>query len=104
MSRYPILVPRYSDHFPPDTAICIGTCGREWKGHELPRDPAEGEPEELGVECSCGGVVVFKYLEAPQCPGCGKLGGYSSHALGGCCSRRCQLQAEYAAALKARST
>ena len=48
---------------------------------------------------ACGGTAVMKYEQADPCPGCAKLG-FWSERLGFCCSRVCQLQSEYAAALE----
>lgn len=50
----------------------------------------------------CGGLAVYKYEQADKCGGCGKLGFYDSKINDGCCSRVCQLQAEYAKDLATR--
>lgn len=90
---YPILVERFDDKHPADLAVCEG-CGKTGKW-----DPTEGDPYDLCAKCeSCGEQVVFKYMEADKCGGCGELGFHAAE-LGGCCSRACMLQAEYAAAL-----
>ena len=96
MTNYPILVERYDAKHPADLAVCLGKCGREWI-----YDPSEGDPHDLCLECACGGAIDFKYLAADKCGGCGSLGFYPK--LNGCCSRKCMLQAEYAASLEARS-
>lgn len=50
----------------------------------------------------CGGWATYKYEQADKCGGCGKLGFYDSKINDGCCSRVCQLQAEYAKDLATR--
>jgi hypothetical protein len=89
---YPILVERL-DSRTAVLAICQ-SCGHE----------SEAAPDEPGFNdgewpCGCGGWVCFKYVEADhKCPNCGKLG-FFEKPLAPCCSRRCQLQADYAAQL-----
>lgn len=49
-----------------------------------------------------GNRAAYKYEQAPTCPGCGREGDYNAYnyrTMGGCCSRVCQLQTEYADAL-----
>lgn len=59
-------------------------------------------PEECNQGASwycpkgCGGVATFKYVEAKECPSCGKLGFFPDS----CCSRRCALQVEYQRTLR----
>lgn len=50
----------------------------------------------------CGGTAVYKYEETPRCPGCLRFVPdlLVAEKLDGCCSRVCQLQAEYAESLK----
>lgn len=95
MSGYPILVERWTG----DQALTI-VCER--CGAEAVLAPAGLLTEGL-YQCpdGCPGAAVMKYDEADRCGGCGTLG-YHSPTLDHCCSRRCQLQAEYAATLKAR--
>lgn len=102
MTDYPILVERWDKAHPSDDAVCT-RCGHTFKW-----DPADGDPDDLcsthgnpTVAGDCGGPIVMKYDEGVRCKGCGKLD--YSFMLGGCCSRKCQLQAEYAATLKARA-
>lgn len=93
MSDYPILVRRYTGT-EALTIIC----------------EACGEEEVIGADdllneglyaCSeCGGSAIHKYDAADACPNCGKLG-YYEQTLDGCCSRVCQLQAEYKESLAA---
>lgn len=93
MSRYPILVAQYDERHPCDLAICEGCKKtRKW-------DPDDGDPCDMCIQCKdCGGDIVFKYVEADKCRGCGKLG-FWSKVLCYCCSRPCMLQAEYAKTL-----
>jgi hypothetical protein len=98
MSGYPILVERYDAKHPADMAICVG-CKRERK-----MDPADGDPYDMCLTCRvCGDGIMWKYNEADKCPGCGTLGFWDHDVLKGACSRKCMLQAEYAASLKARA-
>jgi hypothetical protein len=98
--NYPILVDRWDDKHPADLAVCE-RCHATFKW-----DPADGDPYDLcqthgnpTVKNDCGGQIVMKYDAAPKCGGCGRLG-YWDKALAYCCSRRCQLQAEYAETLR----
>lgn len=58
---------------------------------------------ELGRTAStakrCRGSACMKYMEGERCRGCGGMA--FEQPVDGCCSRKCQLQAEYAATLKA---
>lgn len=100
MSDYPIAVRGWGTKYPADLAICE-RCKTEWT-----LDPSEGDPydrclkhDRLG-EVPCGGQVYFKYVEVDACKNCDRLLVDGSHpSLGGCCSRACFLQAEYAAQL-----
>jgi hypothetical protein len=65
--------------------------------YECPADTERGRL--ASTEPRCCGMAVMKYEVADECPGCKRLGWWDHDVLGGCCSRRCQLQAEYAAAL-----
>ena len=92
---YPILVEKLT----PEQALRI-VCQRCGAEEEI------GEDEILNdavYACpkNCGGAAIYKYEWADKCPGCGKLGFYEK-VLDGCCSRVCQLQAEYAKELAAR--
>jgi hypothetical protein len=93
MPDYPILVERFDDKHPADLAVCTG-CDRT-----SVVDPGDGDPYDLCMRCgSCGEQVVMKYDEAPACKNCNKLGWWEE-TTGYCCSRVCQLQAEYASSL-----
>ncbi len=94
MSRYPIKV-SYDDK---TIALDLATC--EACKTERTLDPADGCPYDRCLRCECGGQIVWKYDPVDACPSCGKLG-YEACSVGGACSRKCQLQAEYAASLKA---
>lgn len=104
MTEYPILVERWDAKHPSDTAVCE-RCHAEFKW-----DPTEGDPYDLCakhghlLKSECGGQIVMKYDVGERCKGCGKLDHEMPRALNGCCSRKCMLQAEYAAALKARAS
>lgn len=98
MTEYPILVERFEDS--QSLTVACEKCGAS----------ALTDPDERGwnfegfFECpkNCGGMTTWKYEEADhKCGGCGKLG-FFADALGNCCSRPCQLQAEYARELEAR--
>lgn len=98
--RYPILVDRWDDKHPADLAVCT-RCDATFTV-----DPSEGDPYDLctthgnpTLPGDCGGQIVMKYDQGDRCKGCGKLD--YSMPLAGCCSRKCQLQAEYAASLEA---
>lgn len=109
MSRYPIIVARYTT----DQALTIicDRCHAEAVIHPddllnegLYECPADTELSRAASTAQrCRGSAFMKYEEGDPCKGCGRLG-FWDRKLDGCCSRRCQLQAEYAAALKARST
>ena len=110
MTSYPILVAEWDG----DQALTI-IC--EKCGAEEVIDPADLLNEGL-YDCPadtelrrrastaerCRGTAVMKYEPADQCKGCRKLGFWDSYVpeIDGCCSRRCALQAEYAASLAAR--
>lgn len=104
-TKYPILVPDWDEKHPADLAIC------ERCEHEFVWDPSEGDPYDLCARCGqvdstrpggvCAGQIVFKFNMVDSCPGCGKLG-YDAQKVDGACSRRCALQAEYAASLTTR--
>lgn len=93
--RYPILVERYAGN--QAVTIVCESCNATAviDAADLRSDPLYACP------AGCGGHATHKYEEADRCPGCGKLGFYE-RVLGGCCSRVCQLQAEYARELEAR--
>jgi hypothetical protein len=96
MSEYPILVSAWDEKHPADLAIC------ECCKAEFTLDPSEGDPYDMCLTHGntsvgkCGGRIHFKYAEVGSCANCGKLG---ETDVGGCCSRRCKLQADYAAQL-----
>lgn len=109
MSVYPILVERWTGA----QALTI-ICERCHAERVIDADEISNEDiyecpgdRELGRAAStverCRGSAMMKYLQAEKCRGCGKLGFFGDpHCAGleGCCSRRCQLQAEYAATLR----
>lgn len=101
MNSYPILV----EKFPPGTTTDLGCndCGHWWHLS----DPHEFmEYHEIGTCPRCKSFQIdARYEEGDKCPGCGKLSLELDHkgALKGACSRRCALQAEYAASLKAQA-
>lgn len=70
-------------------------------------DPAEGDPYDLCIKHEgklpngCGGQIVMKYDWGQKCKGCGAMAYRMPSMLAGCCSRKCMLQAEYAATLEA---
>ena len=95
MSKYPILVEKYR----PGQALDVvcQSCDAEMIG-----DPSENSDGLYTCAVpSCQGLTTWKYEEADKCGGCGKLGHFHER-LGYCCSRRCQLQAEYAKELADR--
>lgn len=102
---FPILIP--SEQFRGDKCA-IAICQRCLR--EATWDPSEGDPYDLCARCPatdenrpgrvCGGPIVFKYVPGDSCKSCGKLDHEMPRGLGGCCSRRCQLQAEYAESLR----
>lgn len=96
-SRYPLPVERYTGQ-QSLTIICESCGAQEVVG---PDDVHNDGLYNCPVDC--GGVAVFKYAEADRCPGCGELGWYDHNVLKGACSRRCMLQAEYAATITKRT-
>lgn len=91
--RYPILVERFKP-FQGDIAVC------ERCDHEFKYDPTDGDPEDLCIKHdNCGGQITWKYDEGEVCRNCRRLG-YWARELDFCCSRRCQLQAQYATQLR----
>lgn len=92
MSRYPILVQRFKGE--ESLVIVCERCGAEGQANpdELENDGVYGCPR------GCGALAVYKYDEGDKCRGCQKLGYWQGW--GGCCSRRCQLQVEYAEQLR----
>lgn len=86
MSDYPILVKEYKG----DQAFTIAcpSCHDEWV---ITADELNNEDT---YPCTCGALAGHKFWMADPCKGCGKLGFYD-RALDYCCSRVCQLQAEY---------
>ena len=105
MTEYPILVERYTGN--QSLTIICERCGSEdvispdeILNEDLYECPAD---TEIGRQAStarrCHGTASMKYAEADRCHGCRRLG-FWDH-LDGCCSRRCQLQAEYARSLEA---
>lgn len=95
--RYPILVERLTGK----RALLIAclSCDAETT------IGAEDIRNDMNYSCpkGCGGWAVYKYAEADKCPNCDRLGWYSGNGLEDCCSRPCQLQAEYAKSLAARA-
>lgn len=91
---YPILVEKYKED--QATRVICTRCEREYTDW----DPADGDPYDLCSKCdSCEGDLMFKYEQADCCRGCGELGFYEK-ILDHCCSRVCQLQAEYLVSLR----
>ena len=97
MSDYPILVEKLTAE--QAMRIRCETCGAEKDitDDEILNDAVYACPKR------CGGSAVYKYEWADKCGGCGKLGFYEK-VLDGCCSRVCQLQAEYKRELEARKS
>ena len=102
MSRYPILVERFKGK-QAFRVVCT-TCDAR---HELTGDQVAGEDGYRAgegllacVRQDCDGRMTYAYMEATRCGGCQRLGFYEQ-ALDYCCSKKCQLQAEYAKKLKA---
>ena len=100
--KYPILVERFEGrHASP---VVCERCHAEFDWN-----PEEGDPYDLCVTHGnktlgeCGGQIVFKYHWAEKCGGCGKLDYSMPLRNPAACSRKCQLQAEYAASLKGRT-
>ena len=93
---YPILVERYTGA-QAMTIVCRHCHAEEVIGpDDIVNDDLYACPRWAE---GCEGVAQHKYLEADhKCGGCGQLGFFSAD-LGNCCSRRCQLQAEYAETL-----
>jgi hypothetical protein len=102
VSDYPILVERYRGE--QSMTIVCEDCHAE---RVIDADDISNEGDYIcprdtyGQPTVCGGFAVMKYQEADSCPNCGKLGFWDEHP-GQCCSRVCQLQAEYAKELAAR--
>jgi hypothetical protein len=94
MSRYPILIEQFKGE-ESMTIVCEQCLAEAVLG-----------PDDLYSDgwytcpAGCPGVAVYKYDEGDKCPACAKLGFWDRRALGGCCSRRCQLQVEYAEQLR----
>lgn len=104
MSDYPILVANWTGA----QALTI-VCERCHAERVIDADELSNEDiyecpgdRELGRTAStakrCRGLAMMKYVEAERCRGCGALG--FEQPVDGCCSRRCQLQADYAAMLE----
>lgn len=108
MTDYPIPVARYEGAsafvivcescgteatIGPDALTSDGSyaCPRNWDA------PIVRWDERHKLPCP-DGHAVHKYQEADPCPGCGKLGWWDVGD-DNACSRRCQLQAEYARSL-----
>lgn len=104
MTEYPIPVERYAGN--QALTIVCERCGAEdvispdeILNEDLYECPADTErSRRASTEPRCRGYAVMKYAEADRCPGCRRLGFWNAR-LDGCCSRRCQLQAEYAKTL-----
>lgn len=93
MAHFPRLVERWRGK--QATTLYCEQCERTRQATEDEIGLREGLPP-----CGhCDGMLDWAYHEADRCKGCGKLG-FWDKALGYCCSRRCQLQAEYAATLR----
>ncbi len=93
--RYPILVERLASK-QALLIVCVSCRAEAYVNAEDIRND-----ENYGC-AGCGASAVYKYAEADdKCPNCGKLG-FFSPVLEHCCSRVCQLQAEYARTLSAR--
>lgn len=100
MSDFPILVERLS----PKQAAALGcaSCGAERQATE--RECLEFYIPPGCTSCGMEAVMDWKYMEGEKCKGCGKLGFWSNNGpLKGVCSRKCQLQAEYAEELRRAS-
>lgn len=104
MSDFPVLVERYTA----EQALTI-VCERCYAEAVIDADdllneglyecPADTErARRASTEERCRSSAVMKYEEADKCKGCGELG-FFDKVLGYCCSRKCMLQAEYAAQL-----
>lgn len=88
MSSYPILVERYK-RGQASELVCLN-CGAEM----TVVDPGQFNNDGC-YRCSlCGGEATYKFEEAERCKGCSTLGHYEE-VLDYCCSRVCQLQAQY---------
>jgi hypothetical protein len=106
MTRYPILVERFSGK--QALVIVCESChteavlvADELLNEGLYECPANTElARTASTATRCPGYACMKYDEAERCGGCGRLGFYDDK-LAGCCSRKCMLQAEYAATLRA---
>ena len=108
MSEYPILVAWEDFKGAKASTLGCARCGFTRQATEdeiglsdgLPPCPACCDPKATDVRE--WPFLTWKYEAADRCPGCGTLGFYDSRSpLKGSCSRRCMLQAEYAASLKA---
>ena len=111
MTEYPILVADFTGERAL-TIICE-RCGAEEVIHAddilnegLYQCPADTErARRASTEPRCMGGAGMKYEQGDRCEGCGKLGfwtGPHPTPIDGCCSRKCKLQAEYAASLGGR--
>ncbi len=96
--RYPILVERLDS----SNALVMGCngCGRQVKIDDPDRFI---EAVDCGScpHCDAFSDFVPAFEPGSRCKGCGKMA--IEQPVDGCCSRRCVLQAEYAARLEARN-
>lgn len=109
MTELPILVKRFDDKHPGDALAC-SACGFTRKATEDECMAADWLP---GCDRGCLGLLGepvhldWKYAEADECEGCGKLGWFGGDKRAaegwtlpaGVCSRRCQLVAEHKTSL-----
>lgn len=96
MRRFPRLVERFTGR--QATALGCNECGRT---SQVPPEAILASYEWANARCPrCGSHRTdVAYEEAPRCGGCGRLGHWVPE-LDSCCSRRCQLQKEYAFELR----
>lgn len=92
VTEYPILVRRFAGQQP--MVIICEACEAEMV--LLPDDLLN----EGYYACpdGCPGGATYKYEQGDSCRGCKRLGFWSNQ--GGCCSRVCKLQVEYAEQLR----
>lgn len=100
MTHLPILIAKWDEKHRP-TTLCCSRC--DWSREATVDECGYAEPMYMDdAHCRhCGNGLEWKYAEGDACRGCGKLDFSHPRELKGCCSRRCLLQAEYAAALAA---
>jgi hypothetical protein len=96
---YPILIERFGKG---GESLHVGcnTCGKWWE--EKDPDAAIANVDSGHCPHCESWNTYWRFEEASRCPGCGTLSLELDPrgALGGACSRKCQLQVEYAASLR----